>query len=142
VSIGDDPIGGKSIHVLLSETRSRNGRTVYAYTVREKKRTKKKNNETYSGDVLHDDDERVAGEISRVTERVLLPDLTKDSLVSGQGLVVDTEVTLEEGMNESTHDEPEECGLTAKALEGGMALLVGESQGTDGDGAKSGEEDG
>jgi hypothetical protein len=102
----------------------------------------KNENKTYSGDALHDEDERVAGQVARVAERVLLPDLGEWVLVASQGGVVDAEVALEEEVDKSTHDEPEEGELVAETLDGRMALGVGERDSAKGDGTEGGEEQG
>lgn len=56
--------------------------------------------------------------------------------------MVNSKVALKEEMNESTHDEPEESQLVSETTDGGVSLLVGESDGADGDCAKGGEEEG
>lgn len=98
--------------------------------------------ETYGGDALHDEDERVAGQVARVAERVLLPDLGEWVLVASQGGVVDAEVALEEEVDKAAHDEPEEGELVAETLDGRVALGVGERNRADSDGSKGREEQG
>ena len=62
----------------------------------------------YRGDGLHAQHERVLGQVPRVRERVLLPELAEEGLQPAHGAEVDDVVPLEEEVDAPAEHEPQE----------------------------------
>jgi hypothetical protein len=89
---------------------------------------------TYGGDRLHAEHKGVLGQVARVAQAVLLPQLAKQILHAAHGAEVVGEVALEKGVDASAQDEPHDGREVAVAERGPDPLDEGERDAKD-DGA-------
>lgn len=94
--------------------------------------------DTYGSDCLHAQHKRILGQIARVAQTVLLPQLAKQVLLTAHPPEVVGKVALEEQMNAAAKNEPHDGRQVAIAQTGAHPLDNHEGD-AENDGATSGE---
>jgi hypothetical protein len=84
----------------------------------------------YSSNALHAQHKRILGQVPRVAQAVLLPELSEQILHAAHARVVVGEVALKEGVDAAAHDEPHDGAQIASAKAGSYPrdTQVGEAE--------------